>query len=137
MIGWVEPALLLQANGINPFADLARMVDVEDDDAVLAGLLDGTCDVGAVAMGAQDSLDNPGAIGVIAEMAPVPNTSIVLSAGLSAENRAALEDALDISRDEFAALLGVDALVDGDDTAYNGLRDLFTAAGVDSLGLSQ
>ena len=137
MIGWVEPALLLQANGINPFTDLARMVDVEDDDAVLAGLLDGTCDVGAVAMGAQDNLDNPGAIGVIAEMAPVPNMGVVLSAGLSAENRAALEDALDISREELAALLNVDALVDGDDTAYNGLRDLFTAAGVDSLALSQ
>jgi hypothetical protein len=48
-----------------------------------------------------------------------------------------LQDALDGSRAELAAILGGDALVDGDDSAYDGLRDLFTSVGVDGLALSQ
>ena len=137
MIGWVLPALSLRANGVDPFTELGGMVEAADDDEVLADVLDGTCDVGAIRADAQQSLDNPGAIGVILEMASVPGMSFVLSSNLSPEKRAALQDALDGSRAELAAILGGDALVDGDDSAYDGLRDLFTSVGVDGLALSQ
>lgn len=137
MIGWVEPVLALQANGIDPFAELGSVVDAEDDAAVLENILDLTCDVGVTRIGAQESLDDPEAIGIIYEMASVPRMGFVLSSGLSDDHRAALEDGLDGTRSELASLLGGDALVEGDDVAYDDLRELFESAGVDGLALSQ
>jgi ABC-type phosphate/phosphonate transport system substrate-binding protein len=69
-------------------------------------------------------------------MTPVPNIGIVFATSLLPQHRAALQDAMDGSRSDLAELLGVDALVEGDDATYNGMRELFEATGVDSLALS-
>lgn len=50
-ISWVYFSLALRAADVNPITDLAGVVDVEDYAAILAGINDGICTVGAIPEG--------------------------------------------------------------------------------------
>lgn len=134
---WIVPMLALQAEGVNPFNDLQDVVDAESDDEVLRLIVEGRCDVGATALGAEARLDDPQAVDVIAELPPVPTDVLVLASRLDADTRAVLVDWLRQHSDEVAALLGADALREGDDAAFDALRTLLDEAGVEVAALAR
>lgn len=135
--GWLVPALAMRANAVDPFSELGQVIDVPDEDAVFAGILDGSCDVGPTTFGAENSLDNPRAVELIEVLPPVPNPALVLSSQVAGEYRAALRDALASSRSALAELMGATSLVDGTDASYDELRQLLEAASMDVLALDK
>jgi len=135
--GWLVPVLAMRANTVDPFSELGQVVDVPDQDAVFAGILDGSCDVGSTLLGAENALDNPRAVELIEVLPPVPNPALVLSSQVAGEDRAALQDALSSSRNALAEVMGATSLVDGTDSSYDGLRQLLEAAGMDVLALDK
>ncbi len=51
VITWFVPSLMLYAAGVNPVYDLDDIRDVEDYDAIIAGIYNGDCEAGAVPLG--------------------------------------------------------------------------------------
>jgi ABC-type phosphate/phosphonate transport system substrate-binding protein len=75
---------------------------------------------------------------VIIETLPaVPNDAIVLSLELDIDARDTVRDALADHQDDLADLLGVDSLDDLNDEAYEELRALFEAAGIDPIVMGE
>ncbi len=135
--GWIIPALALRAYGVDPSADLGEVIDAGDDEAVLAMIGARECDVGATAVGAEESLDDPAAIDVIELLPPVPYDVLAVSSRLDAPARAVLADFFREHEIEIAGLLGVDRLRAPDEGRFDPLRLLIEAAGVDVLALGE
>lgn len=140
--GWVIPSITMQAEGLDPEADLASITDVGGHDAVVIAVYNGDCDAGATFVDArtnveEDFPDVMDKVVVIAESAPIPNDTISFVPDLPAEVRDALVGALlDLaSTDEGLEILGAvyswDGMQEVDDTFYDGFRQQLEAAGID------
>jgi len=140
--GWVIPSITMQAEGIDPEADLASITDVGGHDAVVIAVYNGDCDAGATFVDArtnveEDFPDVMDKVVVIAESAPIPNDTISFVPDLPAEVRDALVGALlDLaSTEEGLEILGAvyswDGMQEVDDSFYDGFRQQLEAAGID------
>ncbi len=140
--GWVIPSITMQAEGIEPEADLASITDVGGHDAVVIAVYNGDCDAGATFVDArtnveEDFPDVMDKVVVIAESAPIPNDTISFAPDLPAEVREALVGVLlDLaSTEEGLEILGTvyswDGMQEVDDTFYDGFRQQLEAAGID------
>ncbi|HEC22546.1 MAG TPA: hypothetical protein ENI95_06485 [Chloroflexi bacterium] len=137
--GWILPALALRAHGIDPFSDLAGVVDAGSDDEVIRLIDQRECEVGATALGAEEDvrgLNDPEALLILEELPPVPDDVIVLSSQVDEFTQALLSDLLREHREELAGILGVEALSPFDEEAFSGLQTLIQAAGVDIPALA-
>jgi ABC-type phosphate/phosphonate transport system substrate-binding protein len=135
--GWIVPSLKLRANGLNPLTDLLSVVDMVTDKDVVRALLDGRCDVGASALGAEQGLPNANRIKVIEELPPIPNVTLALSLQLDADTRALLTNTLNGHQEELARLMNVETLFEADESEYADLRKLAEDAKLDLVGLGQ
>jgi phosphonate transport system substrate-binding protein len=139
--GWVIPSLAMRAEGLDPEADLAEIVDAGGHDGVVLAVLDGTCDAGSTFVDARSNVeeDFPNVmtdVVVIAESAPIPNDTVSFHPDVPAEVRDAIVAALlELNNtEEGVALLntlyswsGLEAV---DDTFYDGFRQQLDAAGM-------
>ncbi len=135
--GWIVPMLALKANSVDPFSGLGMVIDVKDDEAVLEAILDGECEVGVTGIGAEKVFGDEDAFDILAELPPVPNSSIVVSAQLDGPRNALMSDLLRKNLDEIAVLLGADGLIDAEQVDYNELNALLDLAGLDVTALSE
>jgi ABC-type phosphate/phosphonate transport system substrate-binding protein len=135
--GWIVPMLALKANSVDPFSGLGTVVDVADDDAVLESILDGDCEVGVTEIGAEQAFGDEEAFDVLAELPPVPNTSVVVSAQLDGPRDALMSDLLRKNLGEIAALIGADDLIDVAQVDYSELNALLDLAGVDVAAMAE
>ncbi len=139
--GWIIPMLTMRAAGLDPEADLAEIVDAGGHSAVVAGVYDGTCDVGATYVDARGNIedDHPDVMEVLIVIevtADIPNDGVQFSANLPQE----LRDTI------VAALLGIFETEEGqaamdaayqwagleahDDTFYDPFRQVLQASGM-------
>lgn len=139
--GWVIPSLAMQAEGIDPEADLAEIVDAGGHDAVVIAVYNGDCDAGSTFVDArgnveEDFPDVMDVVSVITESAPIPNDNISFGPSVDAETRTTLVDFfLGLASDEAGLELlntvyswsGMEVV--GDDF-YDGFRQTLEAAGV-------
>lgn len=135
--GWILPGLAMRQEQIDPFTQLAGIVEATDDADVLRRIGAAECLVGATAAGAEGTLPDPAVVDVIQVLPSVPNEAIAVSAGLNDAIRAVLSDALADRADDLAQSLRVDAFVSMDDAAYDDLAALIAGAGVDVTALGE
>jgi phosphonate transport system substrate-binding protein len=139
--GWVIPSLAMRAEGLDPEADLAEIVDAGGHDGVVLAVLDGTCDAGSTFVDARSNVeeDFPNVMTdviVIAESAPIPNDTVSFHPDVPAEVRDAIVAALlELNNtEEGVALLNTlyswSGLEATDDTFYDGFRQQLDAAGM-------
>lgn len=141
LYGWVIPSLTLRARGVNPFNDLADVIDAGDDETVVRMIHTGECAVGATLLGAEqdvvDDLDNPARIAFVEELTPVPNDVLVIAAQMDEHAHAVLLDLLRQQRGELAEALGADNLSGLSDGMFDDLETLLLDAGIDPVAMSQ
>lgn len=144
--GWIIPSLTLRAEGIDPEADLAEIVDAGGHDAVVTAVYDGQCDAGATFVDArsnvQDELDDVMEQVVVIEESPaIPNDTISVIPGMPDDVRQNLLDAfLQISEENPEMLTAVyswEALQEVDDSFYDGFRQQLDASGLDITDLTE
>lgn len=135
--GWGVPVLGLRAAGIDPFSLLAGVVDAGTDEAVLAAVLDGTCEAGVVERSAVAALADPAAVDVVMTFPAVPEGVLVAGSDLEPGTLRALLTVLRDHRAELAALVGADGLLAADAQDIAPLLDLFNAAGVNPALMAQ
>jgi phosphate/phosphite/phosphonate ABC transporter binding protein len=140
--GWIIPSITMQAEGLDPEADLASITDVGGHDAVVIGVYNGDCDAGATFVDArtnveEDFPDVMDKVTVIAESVPIPNDTISFVPDIPEEVRTALVAALLelASTEEGLETLGTvyswSGMEEVDDTFYDGFRQQLEAAGMD------
>jgi len=137
---WIVPALRLRAAGIDPFTRLAGVVDTGDDDAVLRGVLDGTCDVGATMAGAEGDargVEDIDRIRVIEVLPPVPNEGLVVVGHPDAGTDTLLRDLLRRYAGPLAAVVDAEGFVSPTGTEYDELQALLDSAGVDVSSMAE
>jgi phosphonate transport system substrate-binding protein len=139
--GWVIPSLAMRAEGLDPEADLAEIVDAGGHDGVVLAVLDGTCDAGSTFVDARSNVeeDFPNVMTdviVIAESAPIPNDTVSFHPDVPAEVRDAIVAALlELNNtEEGVALLNTlyswSGLEQVEDSFYDGFRQQLDAAGM-------
>jgi phosphonate transport system substrate-binding protein len=139
--GWIIPSLALRAEGLDPEADLAEIVDAGGHDGVVLAVLDGTCDAGSTFVDARTNVeeDFPTVMEdviVIAESAPIPNDTISFHPDMDEEMVTSIVNALLALNDseEGVALLNTlyswSGLEATDDAFYDGFRQQLDAAGM-------
>lgn len=143
--GWIIPSLTLRAEGLNPEADLAEIVDAGGHDAVVTAVYEGQCDVGATFVDARSNVadefeDVMEQVVVIQESAPIPNDTISVIPGMPDDVRQNLVNAfLQISEENPELLSEVyswEALQEVDDGFYDGFRQQLDASGLDITDLA-
>jgi phosphonate transport system substrate-binding protein len=97
--GWIIPSLTMQANGIDPDADLAEVVDAGSHDAVVAAVYNGDCDAGATYVDARGAIeeDNPDVmekVKVVALTEDIPNDGVQFIPGMDEEMKQTIVDGL-------------------------------------------
>jgi polar amino acid transport system substrate-binding protein len=140
--GWIIPSITMQAEGLDPEADLASITDVGGHDAVVIGVYNGDCDAGATFVDARTNVEEEfpdvmDKVVVIQESAPIPNDTISFVPDVPEEVRTALVAALlDLaSTEEGLEILGTvyswDGMQEVGDDFYDGFRQQLEAAGID------
>ncbi|MGA9534217.1 MAG: phosphate/phosphite/phosphonate ABC transporter substrate-binding protein, partial [Anaerolineales bacterium] len=141
--GWVIPSLLMLGAGIDPEADLAQIVDAGGHDAVVISVYQNECDAGSTFVDARSNIaDDPNfadvneKVVVVQETAAIPNDSIAFTQDFPDDMRQQIVDALVSLKDTDAGvellngLFSWDALVQIDDSFYDGFRQQLEAAGM-------
>jgi ABC-type phosphate/phosphonate transport system substrate-binding protein len=128
--GWVVPALKMRAVGINPLTDLFSVTDSGSDRAVVEQMVSFRCDIGASALGAEEGVSGNDGVFVVEELPQVPNDTVMISGHLSEITKAIITDSIRAHLPELVELVNADSLIEMDDSAFTGLRDLFTSAGI-------
>jgi phosphate/phosphite/phosphonate ABC transporter binding protein len=140
--GWVIPSITMQAEGLDPEADLAEIIDVGGHDAVVISVYNGDCDAGATFVDArtnveEDFPDVMDVVTVIAESVPIPNDTISFVPDLPEEVRDQIVGVfLDLaSTEEGLAILNEvyswSGMQEVGDDFYDGFRQQLEAAGID------
>ncbi|MCP4284948.1 MAG: PhnD/SsuA/transferrin family substrate-binding protein, partial [Gammaproteobacteria bacterium] len=139
--GWIIPSIAMQAEGLDPEADLAQIVDAGGHDAAILGVYNGDCEAAASFVDARSLVEEEfpdvmDKVIVITESAPIPNDNISLHPDLDSDARAALvqvfldmaatEDGLAILNSVYS-WSGMEAV---EDTFYDGFRQQLEAAGL-------
>jgi phosphonate transport system substrate-binding protein len=138
---WFMPLLTLRAWGVEE-ADLGRVVDVDDDQAVIRSVYEGTCDAGATSVHAQQALQGELAdldqrVRVLAVTDPVPNEGASVPQGLAPDVAEKVKNgllAVSLTPEGVAAIrsmFGLDALAPVEDSAYDALRAALERSGLD------
>jgi ABC-type phosphate/phosphonate transport system substrate-binding protein len=138
--GWIVPTLTLRARGVNAFTDFYDIIDVGSDEDVVRKIHDGECSLGATSLGAEltvSGLTRPERLHVLEALEPVPNDVLVISDLVDPSIRDGVLEALAEFTAEAASLMGGDSLQPIEDTAFNGLRGLFSGAGVDPSAIGR
>ncbi len=123
--GWVIPSIAMQAEGIDPEADLAEIIDA------------GSTFVDARGNVEEEFADVMDVVVVIAESAPIPNDNISFEPGVSQEVRDALIGILlDLASTEegletLNSVYSWSGMEIVEDSFYDGFRQQLEAAGVD------
>jgi phosphonate transport system substrate-binding protein len=139
--GWIIPSLLMLGAGIDPEADLAEIVDAGGHDAVVIAVYNGDCDAGSTFVDARSNVeeDFPDVnekVVVVQETAAIPNDSVAFTPDFPADLRQQIVDSLVSLKDTDAGvellhgLFSWDALVQIDDSFYDGFRQQLEAAGM-------
>jgi phosphonate transport system substrate-binding protein len=97
--GWIIPSLTMRANGIDPEADLAEVVDAGSHDAVVAAVYNGDCDAGATYVDARGAIeeDNPDVmekVKIVAVTEDIPNDGVQFIPGMDEEMKQTIVDGL-------------------------------------------
>ena len=97
--GWIIPDLTMRAAGIDPQSDLAEIVDAGSHDGVVAAVYASDCDAGATYVDARSTIeeDNPDVLEkvlVIGLTEDIPNDGVQFIAGMDAEMKQTIVDAL-------------------------------------------
>jgi ABC-type phosphate/phosphonate transport system substrate-binding protein len=135
--GWLTPMLIMEANGIDPYQDLAGIVDAGTDAEVLRLIAEGTCDTGATRAGAEAALDDPASVDIVQMLPPIPYETFLLSNRLTVDQRALLTDILRQNQGGLASLMHADNLAPFSDEDFTDLQSLLAASGIDLLVLSK
>jgi len=144
--GWIIPDLTMRAAGIDPQSDLAEIVDAGSHDGVVAAVYNGDCDAGATYVDARGRIedDHPDVMEkvlVIGLTEDIPNDGVQFIAGMDAEMRQTIVDALlAISEtEEGQAALNTAyswaALEKHGDDFYDPFRQVLQAAGLNITDL--
>jgi phosphonate transport system substrate-binding protein len=139
--GWIIPSLAMRAEGLDPEADLAEIVDAGGHDGVVLAVLDGTCDAGSTFVDARSNVeeDFPNVmtdVVVVAESAPIPNDTISFHPDLPDDQVDAIVTALLALNDTedglevLSALYSWSGLDAVEDSFYDGFRQQLEAAGM-------
>lgn len=145
--GWVIPSITMQAEGLDPEADLAQIIDAGGHDAVVISVLNGDCDAGATFVDARTNVeeDFPNVmedVVVITESAPIPNDTISFHPNVSEDVRDQIVDVfLSLTEtDEGLEILNTvyswSGMQPTDDDFYDGFRQQLEAAGIDIEALA-
>lgn len=140
--GWIVPALLMRANGINPDTDLGEIRDTGSPVEVVRAIYEGSCDAGATYVDAREGLlaDLPDLMDktlVAATTGPIPNEIIAFHPSVPDEVRQQVVDTLlAITEDQagtqlLAALYGWDSLIEIDDTLFDVFDPLLASPSVE------
>jgi phosphonate transport system substrate-binding protein len=140
--GWVIPALLMRANGLNPDTDLGEILDTGSHLEVVRELYQAECDAGATYVDAREELltDFPTVMDVstvVATTEAIPNEIIAFHPNIPDEIRQQLVDTLlAITEDEsgnqiLRALYNWESLIEIDDTLFEVFDSLLSAPGVE------
>jgi phosphonate transport system substrate-binding protein len=89
----------MRANGIDPEADLAEVVDAGSHDAVVAAVYNGDCDAGATYVDARGAIeeDNPDVmekVKIVAVTEDIPNDGVQFIPGMDEEMKQTIVDGL-------------------------------------------
>ena len=140
--GWIIPSITMQAEGLDPEADLAEIIDAGGHDAVVIAVYNGDCEAGATFVDArtnveEDFPDVMDQIVVIAESVPIPNDTISFQPSVSAEVRDQIvavflgltetEEGLEILNTVYSW----SGMQETEDSFYDGFRQQLEAAGID------
>jgi phosphonate transport system substrate-binding protein len=139
--GWVIPSIAMQAEGIDPEADLTEIVDAGGHDGVVIAVYNEDCDAGSTFVDARSNVEEEypdvmDAVIVVTESAPIPNDTVSFSPDLPADVVSGIVDAFLALNDteDGQALLNTlyswEAVVATDDTFYDGFRQQLDAAGM-------
>ncbi len=145
--GWIIPSIAMQAEGLDPEADLAEIIDAGGHDAAVIGVLNGDCEAAATFVDARGNVeeDFPDVMErtvVIAESPPIPNDNISFAPGVPADLRDQLIDVfIDLTTTEEGLEIlntvyswsGMEVV---EDSFYDGFRQQLEAAGVDIVDLT-
>lgn len=144
--GWIIPDLTMRAAGVDPQNDLAEIVDAGSHDAVVAAVYSGDCDADATYVDAratiqEDSPDVMEKVLVIGLTEDIPNDGVQFIAGMDAEMKQTIVDALLAIAETEEGLAALDtayswaALEAHGDEFYDPFRQVLQAAGLNITDL--
>jgi phosphonate transport system substrate-binding protein len=138
--GWIIPMLSMRAEGINPEADLAEIVDAGSHDAVVAAVYDGECDVGATYVDARDQIeenhpDVKEVVAIIHTSVDIPNDGLQFAPSVPQGIRTKIVDALfkiaetEEGKEALETAYHWSELEKHDDSFYDPFRQVLQASG--------
>jgi phosphonate transport system substrate-binding protein len=140
--GYIIPRIMLQAEGVDPDADLAQQTEAGSHDAVALAVYQGDCDAGACYIDARDAIEDEYAdvkekTVVIAESPEIPNDGLQFIKDFPPDMRTKIVQAiLEIMSTEegveaMGNAYGWEEVMEKDDTFYDDFRAVLDASGVD------
>jgi len=140
--GYIVPKIMVMAAGVDPDKDLAQQTEVGSHDGVALAVYQGDCDAGACYIDARDKIedDYPDVKEktiVIAESPEIPNDGLQFIKDFPPEMRENIVTAfLEIMDTEegveaMGKAYGWAAVVEKDDSFYDGFRAVLDASGID------
>jgi phosphonate transport system substrate-binding protein len=138
--GWLVPNLKLRAEGIDPENDFAEIIEVDGHAAVVEGIYNGDCHVGATYVDARVPFSNQYAdalnvVHVFVQTIQIPFESISFIPGMPLEMRTAFTDAFWYLEGLNAGqiimdMYGWQGFLERHDYLYDPMRELIEASGV-------
>ena len=139
--GWIIPSITMKAEGIDPQADLAEIVDAGSHDASVTGVLNGDCDAGASYVDARSAVEDEypdvmDELTIINVSADIPNDGVQFIPDFDDEKQTQIVDALlaiaetEEGQEALDTAYSWTALEAHDDTFYDPFRQVLDAAGV-------
>ncbi len=139
--GWIIPSITMKAEGLDPQADLAEIVDAGSHDAAVTGVLSGDCDAGASYVDARSAVEDeyPNVMDdltIINISADIPNDGVQFIPDFDEEKQSQIVDALlaiaetEEGQNALDTAYSWTALEAHDDTFYDPFRQVLDAAGV-------
>ncbi len=146
--GYIIPRIMLKANGIDPDTDFANTVEAGSHNNVITAVYNGDCDVGASYDDARSSIeedfpDVKDVVVVLATTTEIPNDTVAFTKDFPEDMRQQIVDALlEISASEegqaaLENLYSIEALVEADDSFFDGFRADLSKAGIDIESLAE
>lgn len=142
---WVIPTIMLGGVGVeDPNTHFADIVDTGGHDSTVAGVYNGTCDIGATWIDARTTQEEtyPDVMDVVVVIGiepDIPNDGVQFIPDFPADLRAEIVAALDAmdETEEGVEALGIaynwSELIPAEDTVYDPFRQILNAAGIDPL----
>jgi phosphonate transport system substrate-binding protein len=146
--GYIIPRIMLQANGIEPDADVSQTIEAGSHNNVVTQVYNGDCDAGATYADARSSIeedvpDVTEKVVVLAETTDIPNDSVSFIKDMPAETREQLVNALlEVAASEegqaaLESLYSIAGLEVAGDSFYDGFRADLSKAGIDIEELAE